>query len=632
MNDPLRLRILVVAADARDGRFAARVLEERGDAVEIALRVPDALERLARGDVDVALVSLSLPRGDGLALVHHLRALHPLVDVLVVTTPQDLEEASHAMALGVTQTVMRPLTGDALLVAIDRARERRMLVAQRNALGEQARRGKARTATYARCAAFVAETDHRIVAERILRTCAEELELAAGAIYVPPYPGANSYLRTATVADGADLPESLDEEALAAFDPTEPVQEDEAVLRLLFLGEQDVNACAVLVPLAPLDEGAREALGIVASLGTAALMAARKVDAIARTGLKDPDTSAYTFAYFGDVAGREIDRAARHGRRFALITLGLTGLEAHAHRLPPDARLGLRRLVTDAVLAAVRDSDVLARVEEDEFYLLLPETGLLGALAARRRIRARFAALPELDALLAEVGVDLSSLDLACGIAVYPVDGSDLGRLLRTSRRRADQSSRGVWRRLGLAEMPFWDALDRLVGDDRGVVVHGDGGFTLDAALEAAHADDAQHALLPRELLPRIGQALVEDAASHRVPGVVYVAGDEGLAGALLGVLDRPDLGPVRGWVLDGSGRPADEPRRLAVSDPRLTERVLLLGLTELGGYLLAARRVETPARLGDALFAYHASNVDLVDGLVTALQRTYPLQPELGE
>ena len=36
----------------------------------------------------------------------------------------------------------------------------------------------------------------------------------------------------------------------------------------------------------------------------------RKVDAIARAGIKDPDTSAYTFAYFGEVAGREIDRAA----------------------------------------------------------------------------------------------------------------------------------------------------------------------------------------------------------------------------------------------------------------------------------------------------------------------------------
>ena len=110
MNRKL-LSVLVVAADERDAHFATRVLEERGDVVTVAPSVPDAVSRLGRGDVDVALVSLSLPHGDGLALVHHLRALYPTVDVIVMTTPQDLEESSHAMALGVLQTVLRPLTG-----------------------------------------------------------------------------------------------------------------------------------------------------------------------------------------------------------------------------------------------------------------------------------------------------------------------------------------------------------------------------------------------------------------------------------------------------------------------------------------------------------------------------------------
>ena len=626
------LRILVVAADERDATFAARVLEEHGDRVDVALHVPDAVAHLARGDVDVALVSLSLPRGDGLALVHHLRALYPLVDVIVLTTPQDLEEASHAMALGVLQTVMRPLTGDSLLVAVDRARERRILLQQRHKLGEEARWGRLRTATYARCAAFVAETDQRVVAERILRTCAEELPLAAGAIYAPPFPGAQTYLRTATVAGGEELPPVLDEEALSAMDPTQPVQEDDHLTRLLFLGEQDVSACCVLVPVEPLNDEQRDALTVVASLGTAALAASRKVDAIARTGIKDPETSAYTFAYFGDVAGREIDRASRHGRRFALMTLGVEGLESVRERAGPDVRLALRRLVTDAVLGAVRDSDVLARVEDDELFLLLPETGLLGALAARRRILTRFRALGEIPAMLASADLADATLDLVCGISVYPLDGADLGRLLRVSRRRSEQSRSGVWRRLALANLPFWEVLDKVLG----VADVEETATGLKLSGDAAHAEDvlSRHALLPRNVLPRIGASLAADAVRQKVSGVIYCAGDDDVATAVVQSMDVGETGPVRAWVLEpmrselGILKQPSPPgaRRLRVDDTRLRDRVLLMGLTEVGGYVLTGRT------LGDeSVLAFHASDLDLVDGLVTALQRTYHLQPEVG-
>ncbi|MEZ4251541.1 MAG: response regulator [Polyangiales bacterium] len=613
LSDP-RLRVLVVAPegphdDGHDAAFVAEVLEERGDVVELFARIPEALERLGRGDVDLAVVSLSMPRGDGLALVHHLRALHPLVDVIVLITPNDLEDAAHAMALGVLQTVMRPLTGDALLVAVDRARERRILLDQRRRLGAEARWGKMRSATYARCAAFVAETDARVVGERILQTCGEELPLAAGALYAPPFPGAGTYLRAAVVAGGDELPTVLDDEAIARLDPTQPVQVDDAVVRVLFFGTDDLDACAVLVPLEAPNDEQRESLTIVASLGTAALTAARKVDAIARTGLKDPETSAYTFAYFGDVAGREIDRAQRHGRRFALMTLALDGQEALVERATPDVRLQARRLVTDAVLSAIRDSDVLARVEDDELYLLLPETGLLGALAARRRIEARWDAIRfqngALRALLDDAGLDDLALELVPGIAVFPQDGADLGRLLRTARRRAEQSRHGAWRRLGLGGLSFGDALDRVLLAD------------------AADDRHASHAILPPGFVARLGAAFASDAVRQRSPGVLYVSGDDALAESVLGVLEH-ETTSVRGWVLDPGTRPG--PRRLAVDDPMLADRVLLLGLTEVGGYALAGR-----LRGDGALIAFHGADLDLVDGLVTSLQRAYKLQPEVG-
>jgi diguanylate cyclase (GGDEF)-like protein len=616
---PVRLRILVVAASTSDARFCARVLEDHGDEVRISDDVMDALAHLNREAFDVVMISLSLPRGDGLALVHHVRALYPNIDVIVMSAPQEIEETAHAIALGVLQNVLLPLTGDAVLVAADRARERRLLVADRARLAREEAVSRRRTATYARCAAFVAETSAMAVASRVLDACAGEIPLRAGAIYVPGHGGAG-LVRLAAAGETEALPRSVDDAQVAELDPTVVVQGSPEGVRVVMIGETELVALALLVPEAnAVADEAFEGLEIVAALGTAAFAAARKVDAIARTGIKDPDTSAYTFAYFGDVAGREIDRAARHGRRFGLLTLGVDGIEEVRGGVSAQALVEIRRAITDAVLGSVRDSDVLARVEDDEYYLLLPETALLGAAAARRRIQANFRGAPELER------VGMAHLDVVVGIAVYPADGADLGRLLRVGRRRGERARRGVFRRLHMAGRPFWECIDRLLGDRDASSVGPDGIVALPTELLAAHDEGGQsgHALMPRALVLRIVAQVATDAARHKASGTLYVAGDDQAASAVTSALSVADPGPLRAWVLGGaSGR---DPLRLPVRDPRLDEQILLLSMTELGGYLLVARPITEGLML-----AYHSSDFDLVDGLMAALQGAYHLQPEV--
>src|SRR5262249_52870496 len=48
--------------------------------------------------------------------------------------------------------------------------------------------------------------------------------------------------------------------------------------------------------------------------------------------VKDPNSSAYSFTYYVDVAGREIDKARRYGRRFAIATIAL---EVEGSKEPP---------------------------------------------------------------------------------------------------------------------------------------------------------------------------------------------------------------------------------------------------------------------------------------------------------
>jgi len=138
----------------------------------------------------------------------------------------------------------------------------------------------------------------------------------------------------------------------------------------------------------------------------------------ARATIQDASTSAYSFAYFVDLAGREIDLARRHGRRFALATV--------------DASEGydVDQLI-EVVLSAVRDTDIVARADERELLLLLPETGSKGARTLRRRI---------LDRVQHQVGPNKTP-PVRVGIASFPFDGEDLSRLLRIARRRAERWS-----------------------------------------------------------------------------------------------------------------------------------------------------------------------------------------------
>ena len=241
-----KLRILVVSESGQDAAFVARVVDDHGDEARITDDVTDALNMLSRSPFDVVFVSLALPRGDGLALVHHVRALHTNVDVIAMSSPNELAESAHAIALGVLQTVMLPPNGDAILLAVDRARERRILVSERARLAEDGASSRRRNATYARCAAFVAETDLTEVAKLVLEACVGELPSKGGAIYVPSLHG-SGLERIATLGADDSFAPALDDRVLSALDPTMIVQEESGRVRIALIGDVDVVGLVDLI-------------------------------------------------------------------------------------------------------------------------------------------------------------------------------------------------------------------------------------------------------------------------------------------------------------------------------------------------------------------------------------------------
>jgi diguanylate cyclase (GGDEF)-like protein len=120
----------------------------------------------------------------------------------------------------------------------------------------------------------------------------------------------------------------------------------------------------------------------------------RSQDELHRLMTADPITRAYNKRYFNEALEREYARAARGQRRLSLVLFEVDGFEqiqGARGALVTDAVL--RRLATAAKLS-LRPQDILGRLGEGSFGVILPETDLAEARVAAEEVRVMAAGVP----------------------------------------------------------------------------------------------------------------------------------------------------------------------------------------------------------------------------------------------
>src|SRR5450432_765538 len=424
----------------------SRTLSPSSDRLSVATDLAEGLVRISSQVPDVAFVDVTLGDGAGLAVLHHIRALAPNVTVFALTTADRLALGMQAAALGSAGTLVMPLSGDELLNALSDVRTRMVERSERLRLERVASLSKRHASLVEQVAEIAESATRREAADRLAEVLVSGVGVRSAAVYVPAAEGSRQLMRVAELGDSPDAPSFCDEMELLNHAREHGLE----ILRLALRREQ-----SGLVLLGKTADGADVAsefplLHLLAAQATTALALIGAREQSHRGAMKDPSSSAYTFAYFVDVAGREIDMARRHGRRFALATIGVQFERASMGEVEPTV------LVAEHVLSAVRDTDVLARVDANEFYLLLPETGGLGAHSCRRRV------LVELSERSAES--PQSGLVVSVGVATFPHDGGDLSRLLRVAKHRAEASQNSVVLKLRLHSLPLRSLVDALLG------------------------------------------------------------------------------------------------------------------------------------------------------------------------
>jgi two-component system cell cycle response regulator len=578
------LSVLLVSDDKTVTDLARDALEPWGDALTVEPSPTQAIEGSV--DADAVLVDLGLENGAGLAVAHFLAARDASVPVIALSAGTDSETDTVAQALGVRTVLARPLTGDALLVALSHVREGRASLdpsSPYNKLTSLPPPSKIPRIDGATMESVLEATDLPSLAEAI----------AQGA-FVLTGRGArvrleNARFETLEAAAGAPIEDTYDEVPIGSRDET---------LETLYARPD------------PLQRGTIEQLA--RSAGAIGVLL-RAQESAARAGIKDPETSAYTFAYFVDAAGREVERAQRHSRRFGLLTFQLDDWnnlrESRGELIVREAR----RELVDTILDTAADIDLLALVEEDELYLLSPESGRLKTLALRRRIAEKHRRRAELARLEGRVW-----FSVAIGAATFPRDGRDLATLTRaasTRGRRAEEHDAN-WK---------------------------ESSSSLDAALGAllrlrpGAADWAlRQGAMSADVIQSMGFSVSREAVRSAGPndGVAYVLGERGhplVIGAYEAMKRAPAASLPCYWLrpnVEENNEPSAPGTRLSpveveVEASRVGPFALLAVLTEAWAYACVASTQGAYKRV------MHTSDLELVESLVAEVQRTFHLQRE---
>ena len=97
------LRVLLVEDNPADADLVREALPKTGPPafrLEVVTRLADALARLGDGGIDLVLLDLNLPDGQGLETFHKLHHAVPALPVVVLTGNMDQELAVETVKKG----------------------------------------------------------------------------------------------------------------------------------------------------------------------------------------------------------------------------------------------------------------------------------------------------------------------------------------------------------------------------------------------------------------------------------------------------------------------------------------------------------------------------------------------------
>lgn len=292
-----------------------------------------------------------------------------------------------------------------------------------------------------------------------------------------------------------------------------PLRHQEKVIGLVKLGGRNDNK--------PYGKRDLHTARIISDYAASALNTVNRLGRIDKISLRDPETGAHSSEFLVDYFEKERHKAIRFRRPLSVVFLQFENYSFLLEQTREAIVTGALVTVVESVRKALRDSDLLTRQDVNRFCIVLPETDAFGAMLAVRRIRKAVREKNRIRFLGTEFSLQPFFMSATC-----PRDGREFQELVRVAEEKHARQQKSPLHRLRLAERPFWDAFDILVGKPEYYDLLRKGEDVPYFQRIRKDRGRNSHFSLPRENFLRILESTAQDVSSSSEDrGVVVVAG-----------------------------------------------------------------------------------------------------------
>jgi two-component system, NtrC family, response regulator HydG len=123
-----KFKVMVVEDDSELRRTISEALEQANFAVEQAVDGLDAIEKIKKGRVDLAMMDVNMPRMNGLDCLKAIKEYDPSIIVIVMTAYSTIEDAVKAIKEGAYNYLAKPIKHQAIVEMAQRALDAQQMV------------------------------------------------------------------------------------------------------------------------------------------------------------------------------------------------------------------------------------------------------------------------------------------------------------------------------------------------------------------------------------------------------------------------------------------------------------------------------------------------------------------------